>query len=158
MEKNNLIALTIKVLWKLKKVVDTIFFYQYNIICYEDEQSLWYLQVVGMVKRLTRRIVAPLCVGSIPTTHPTTLYLSTGVSPSGKATDFDSVMRWFDPSHPCQHDSLAQLAEHLTFNQGVPRSSRGWVTKLNSQTLVCEFSISFWGALVVIKCNLVARW
>ena len=25
-------------------------------------------------------------------------------------------------------DPLAQLAEHLTFNQGVPRSSRGWVT------------------------------
>ena len=23
---------------------------------------------------------------------------------------------------------LAQLAEHLTFNQGVPRSSRGWIT------------------------------
>ena len=29
-----------------------------------------------------------------------------------------------------QHDPLAQLAEHLTFNQGVPRSSRGWVTSL----------------------------
>ena len=27
-----------------------------------------------------------------------------------------------------RHDPLAQLAEHLTFNQGVPRSSRGWVT------------------------------
>ena len=26
-------------------------------------------------------------------------------------------------------DPLAQLVEHLTFNQGVPRSSRGWVTK-----------------------------
>ena len=26
------------------------------------------------------------------------------------------------------NDPLAQLAEHLTFNQGVPRSSRGWVT------------------------------
>ena len=26
------------------------------------------------------------------------------------------------------HDPLAQLAEHLTFNQGVPRSSRGWIT------------------------------
>ena len=25
-----------------------------------------------------------------------------GVSPSGKATDFDSVMRWFKSSHPCQ--------------------------------------------------------
>ena len=23
---------------------------------------------------------------------------------------------------------LAQLVEHLTFNQGVPRSSRGWIT------------------------------
>ena len=75
-----------------------------------------------MVKRLTRRIVAPLRVGSIPTTHPHNLHIiiTVGVSPSGKATDFDSVMRWFDPSHPCQHDSLAQLAEHLTFNQGVP--------------------------------------
>ena len=28
---------------------------------------------------------------------------------------------------PC--GPLAQLAEHLTFNQGVPRSSRGWITK-----------------------------
>jgi hypothetical protein len=24
---------------------------------------------------------------------------------------------------------LAQSAEHLTFNQGVPRSNRGWLTK-----------------------------
>lgn len=50
--------------------------------------------MAGMVKWLTRRIVAPLCVGSTPTTHPT------GVSPSGKATDFDSVMRWFESSYP----------------------------------------------------------
>ena len=28
-------------------------------------------------------------------------------------------------------DLLAQSAEHLTFNQGVPRSSRGWVTIFN---------------------------
>ena len=26
------------------------------------------------------------------------------------------------------YDPLAQSVEHLTFNQGVPRSSRGWVT------------------------------
>ncbi len=77
--------------------------------------------VVGMVKWLTRRIVAPLCVGSTPTTHPI------GVSPSGKATDFDSVIRWFESIYPC-HDPLAQSVEHLTFNQGVPRSSRGWIT------------------------------
>ena len=29
------------------------------------------------------------------------------------------------PTRGAIHDSLAQLAEHLTFNQGVPRSSRG---------------------------------
>ena len=33
-------------------------------------------------------------------------------------------------SNPTIHprDPLAQSAEHLTFNQGVPRSSRGWIT------------------------------
>ncbi len=29
------------------------------------------------------------------------------------------------------HDPLAQLVEHLTFNQGVGRSSRPWVTNRN---------------------------
>ena len=31
---------------------------------------------------------------------------------------------------PLPFDPLAQSVEHLTFNQGVPRSSRGWVTSL----------------------------
>ncbi len=53
-----------------------------------------------------------------------------GVSPSGKASDFDSDTRRFKSCHPCHlFAPLAQLAEHLTFNQGVPRSSRGWSTK-----------------------------
>ena len=51
-----------------------------------------------------------------------------GVSPSGKATDSDSVIRRFESCYPCQVDPLAQSVEHLTFNQGVPRSSRGWIT------------------------------
>ena len=55
------------------------------------------------------------------------------MSPSGKALDFDSSTRRFEsclPSHflKFNNDPLAQLAEHLTFNQGVPRSSRGWIT------------------------------
>ena len=33
-------------------------------------------------------------------------------------------------------DSLAQLVEHLTFNQGVPSSSLGWVTKPLFDTLL----------------------
>ena len=69
--------------------------------------------VAGVVKRLTRRIVAPLCVGSSPTTRPIFFYLKTGneglmtrrflymgVSPSGKATDFDSVIRGFESRQP----------------------------------------------------------
>ena len=35
--------------------------------------------VAGVVKRLTRRIVAPLCVGSSPTTRPIFFYLKTGI-------------------------------------------------------------------------------
>lgn len=67
-------------------------------------------------------------VGSNPTSHPTLNkqpYI--GVSPSGKARDFDSLMRRFESCLPSQapsmnegvYGSLAQMAEHLTFNQGV---------------------------------------
>ena len=56
---------------KLEKVIDTNFYNRYNSLCYEDSVFDTY-KVVGMVKRLTRRIVAPLRVGSIPTTHPIT--------------------------------------------------------------------------------------
>ena len=54
-----------------------------------------------------------------------------GVSPSGKATDFDSVIRRFESCYPSQRslfDPLAQSAEHLTFNQGVRSSNLRWVT------------------------------
>ena len=54
----------------------------------------------------------------------------TGVSPSPvKALDSESSMRRFESYYPCQYDPLAQLAEHLTFNQGVPSSNLGWITK-----------------------------
>ena len=33
-----------------------------------------------------------------------------------------------NPATPAMRDSLAQLEEHLTFNQGVPGSSPGWIT------------------------------
>ena len=34
----------------------------------------------------------------------------TGMSPSGKAPDFDSGMRWFESSHPCQTITLTIIA------------------------------------------------
>ena len=50
-----------------------------------------------------------------------------------KATDFDSVIAGSNPAIPAifflAYDSLAQLAEHLTFNQGVRSSNLRWVTK-----------------------------
>ena len=65
------------------------------------------------------------------------LRLDIGMSPSGKATDFDSVMRGFEsrhPSHPnldqpSSYDPLAQSAEHLPFKQGVRSSNLRRVTK-----------------------------
>ena len=57
-----------------------------------------------------------------------------------KAPDFDSGIRKFKSCHPSQTDNirfyksalqsgpLAQLAEHLIFNQGVPSSNLGWTT------------------------------
>ena len=41
-------------------------------------------------------------VGSIPIARPIINKKDIGVSPSGKATDFDSVIRRFKSCHPCQ--------------------------------------------------------
>ena len=54
---------------------------------------------MAVVKWSTRRIVAPLFEGSNPFSHPNFIQ---GRSQVGKATDFDSVMRWFESSRPCQ--------------------------------------------------------
>lgn len=54
----------------------------------------FFIVMAIVVKWLTQRIVVPPRVGSIPISR---LYII-GLSPSGKATDFDSVMRWFESS------------------------------------------------------------
>ena len=90
-------------------------------------------------------------VGSNPITHPTlfcntqffelrdfTIY-ALGCRLAVKATDFDSVIAGSNPAIPARntlscgrssinYDPLAQLAEHLTFNQGVRGSNPRWVT------------------------------
>lgn len=53
---------------------------------------------------------------------------SIGMSPSGKAPDFDSGIRRFESCHP-SHDPLAQLAEQLPFKQWVWSSNLQRVTK-----------------------------
>ena len=61
-----------------------------------------------------------------------------GASPSGKARDFDSLIRWFESSRPSQNltrqrfiyrpDSVAQSAEQLPFKQWVRGSNPRRVT------------------------------
>ena len=47
-----------------------------------------------------------------------------GLSPSGKAQDFDSCIRWFESNQPSNYyGALAQSVEHLTFNQVVRGSN-----------------------------------
>ena len=78
-------------------------------------------------------------VGSTPISRPIIIYI--GVSPSGKALDFDSSIRRFESCHPSQkrthkayllpvirlakikYGSLAQAVEHMTFNHVVRGSS-----------------------------------
>ena len=102
-------------------------------------------------------IVVPGVVGSSPITHPrqrrgsglprSPLSFHSGASPSGKARDFDSLIRWFESSRPSQanqrrrrfafkyrHDPVAQSAEQLPFKQWVRGSNPRRVTN-SSQAL-----------------------
>ena len=106
--------------------------------------------------------MVPGVEGSSPFTHPTKrnegsgvsrslIPFHTGVSPSGKARDFDSLIRWFESSHPCHafpdgpilfhtcHAPLAQSVEHLPFKQGVRGSNPRWSTKKSPRLLAGRF-------------------
>ena len=61
-------------------------------------------------------------------------------------------MRGFESRLPSQHpdakgvyDPLAQMAEHLTFNQGVRGSTPRWVTKTKRADLSALFVLLMWG-------------
>ena len=102
---------------------------------------LWWVQLSW----LKRQFVALEIVGSNPITHPT--YSCSRSSPElrdfttiywgvaqrlGQRTLTPSSLVRIQPSQillfKIQYDPLAQLAEHLTFNQGVRGSNPRWVT------------------------------
>ncbi len=66
--------------------------------------------MAGVVKWLTHQIVA-LTFG---VRFPSLAYFNIGVSPSGKARDFDSLMRWFESSYPsstiCRRGGIGRRA------------------------------------------------
>ncbi len=74
-----------------------------------------------------------------------------GMSPSGKAPDFDSGIRRFKSCHPSQFDPLAQLAEQLPFKQWVRSSNLRRVTRkkhLLSQVLFSIKTAATYGSLI----------
>ena len=74
---------------------------------------------MAVVKRLTRRIVAPLLEGSIPSSHPIIIrFLSLGRSQVGKARDFDSRIREFEPRRPNHSSSCMNVQGELLFCRG----------------------------------------
>ena len=95
---------------------------------------------------LARQIVALEAEGSNPFIHPIlvssvkcpcSLAAYIGMSPSGKAPDFDSGIRRFESCHP-SHDPLAQLAEQLPFKQWVWSSNLQRVT-IKSKRYRCHW-------------------
>ena len=79
---------------------------------------------------------------SIPVARPK-LFLM-GCSQEVKAPDFDSGISLVQIQPPQPLGPLAQLAEHLTFNQGVPGSNLGWTTTHKQgetpEYIICSFS------------------
>ena len=63
-----------------------------------------------------------------------------------KAPDFDSGITLVQIQPPQPLGPLAQLAEHLTFNQGVPSSNLGWTTTLYAllAQLVEQLTLNQW--------------
>ena len=57
----------------------------------------------NVAQTVEQRIENPCVTGSIPV-FGTNIF--TGDSPSGKASDFDSDIRWFDPIIPCQSKTV----------------------------------------------------
>ena len=74
-----------------------------------------------------------------------------GCRQAGKAQDFDSCISLVrvQPSQP-NFGPLAQLAEHLTFNQGVWGPNPQWLTKGNLLSVRIEgfLLMSFWVTLI----------
>ena len=67
-------------------------------------------------------------VSSTLTTHPISL-ISLGCRQAVRHGILIPASEGSNPSTPAIYGPLAQSVEHLTFNQVVPRSIRGWITK-----------------------------
>ena len=82
--------------------------------------------MVGVVQLVERQIVVLVVGGSSPFAHP---ILCRGIAKAVRHKTLTLACVGSSPATPAI-DPLAQLAEHLTFNQGVRSSNLRWVTIL----------------------------
>ena len=92
--------------------------------------------MVDVVQGLERQVVALEIVGSSPTIHPifpgdARCYRALGRGQAVRHETLTLALAGSTPAAPAIFDPLAQLAEHLTFNQGVRSSNLRWVTRKN---------------------------
>ena len=80
--------------------------------------------MVGVVQLVERQIVVLVVGGSSPFAHP---ILCRGIAKAVRHKTLTLACVGSSPATPAI-DPLAQLAEHLTFNQGVRSSNLRWVT------------------------------
>ena len=81
-------------------------------------------------------------VGSSPIIHPIFYIASLGRSQVVRQRSLESPFVGSNPAAPaiCFCEPLAQLVEHLTFNQGVAGSSPAWLTILYFYADVAELA------------------
>ena len=90
--------------------------------------------MVGVVQWLERQIVVLDVVGSNPITHPN----DRDVAKSVRHQTLTLAFVGSSPAIPAKHGPLAQVVEHLTFNQGVRSSSLRWLTKKPYSRKTCR--------------------
>ena len=110
----------------------------------ESQAKAWLFFIAERYTFRKKQLQSPASRAIIPSVSDGGRRFNIGMSPSGKAPDFDSGIRRFESGHPSQiSDPLAQPVEQLPFKQWVRGSSPRRVTKKADNRKVSGFFAFF---------------